>query len=56
MGQFISTGVLKGLLDREDQWAYRIPFAIQWFWPIPLAIITAFAYVRLLLRNCKLHC
>ncbi|KAK0309893.1 hypothetical protein LTR01_004091 [Friedmanniomyces endolithicus] len=43
MGQFISTGVLKGLLDREDQWAYRIPFAIQWFWPIPLAIITAFA-------------
>ena len=43
MGQFISTGVLKSMLDREDQWAYRIPFAIQWFWPIPLAVVTAFA-------------
>ena len=43
MGQFISTGVLRGLLSRNDQWAYRIPFAIQWFWPIPLSIVTLFA-------------
>ena len=43
MGQFISTGVLRGVLSRTDQWAYRIPFAVQWVWPIPLAIITAFA-------------
>lgn len=30
IGQFIAAGVLRGFLDREDQWAYRVPFAIQW--------------------------
>jgi SP family general alpha glucoside:H+ symporter-like MFS transporter len=30
LGQFIASGVLRGVLEREDQWAYRIPFAIQW--------------------------
>ena len=29
--------------DRTDQWAYRIPFAIQWIWPIPLFIIVTLA-------------
>jgi SP family general alpha glucoside:H+ symporter-like MFS transporter len=33
MGQLISAGVLSGLSTRPDQWAYRIPFAIQWIWP-----------------------
>lgn len=38
-GQFISSGVLRSLLNQKsesDQWAYRIPFAIQWIWPVPL--------------------
>jgi len=35
-GQLISAGVLKGLVDNKTQWGYRIPFAIQWVWPIPL--------------------
>ena len=26
MGQIIASGVLRGLVDRSDQWAYRIPF------------------------------
>lgn len=30
IGQFIAAGVLRGFLNRDDQWAYRIPFAIQW--------------------------
>jgi SP family general alpha glucoside:H+ symporter-like MFS transporter len=38
IGQVIGSGVLRGLLTREDQWAYRIPFAIQWMWPLPLII------------------
>jgi MFS transporter, SP family, general alpha glucoside:H+ symporter len=38
IGQFISAGVLKGLVDVDSQWSYRVPFAIQWIWPIPLAI------------------
>ncbi|KAF5242265.1 hypothetical protein FANTH_8713 [Fusarium anthophilum] len=38
IGQFISAGVLKGLVDNPTPWSYRIPFAVQWVWPIPLAI------------------
>jgi len=38
IGQFISAGVLKGLVNNETQWAYRVPFAIQWIWPIPLGL------------------
>lgn len=33
LGQFISAGVLRGLVHRVDQWGYRIPFSIQWIWP-----------------------
>ncbi|KAJ5343664.1 uncharacterized protein N7506_003488 [Penicillium brevicompactum] len=42
-GQLIASGVLKGLAERSDQWAYRIPFAIQWAWPIPIFIGVYFA-------------
>ncbi|KAK4065097.1 uncharacterized protein Triagg1_8733 [Trichoderma aggressivum f. europaeum] len=43
IGQFIAAGVLEGLINRHDQWAYRIPFAIQWIWPVPLMIVCFFA-------------
>lgn len=33
IGQLIAAGVLAGLVHRTDEWAYRIPFAIQWIWP-----------------------
>ncbi|KAL4888884.1 general substrate transporter [Aspergillus ambiguus] len=39
IGQFISAGVLQSLLDRPDQWSYRIPLAVQWVWPAPLLCI-----------------
>lgn len=42
IGQFISAGVIKGLSTREDQWGYRIPFALQWAWPI---FLTPFIYL-----------
>ena len=38
IGQFISAGVLRGILSRQDQWAWRIPFAIQWIWPLPIIV------------------
>ncbi len=38
LGQVIGIGVVKANLHRDDQWAYRIPYAIQWMWPLPLAI------------------
>jgi len=30
-------------LNCQDQWAYRIPFAVQWIWPIPLIVGCYFA-------------
>lgn len=43
LGQLIASGVLKGLLTRTDEWAYRIPFAIQWIWPVPIIVGMFFA-------------
>lgn len=43
IGQFIAAGVLQGLESNNTQWGYRIPFAIQWVWPIPLFILTFLA-------------
>lgn len=31
------------MAGRTDEWAYRIPFAIQWIWPIPLIVLIHFA-------------
>ncbi|KAE9373635.1 maltose permease MAL61 [Stipitochalara longipes BDJ] len=38
LGQVIGIGVIKSMLPRKDQWAYRIPYALQWMWPVPLLI------------------
>ena len=38
IGQFISAGVLRGLLNRTDDYAWRIPYAVQWAFP-PLIIL-----------------
>ena len=43
IGQLLSGGVLRGLVSRQDQWGYRIPFALQWFWPLVLMPIIFFA-------------
>lgn len=33
IGQLIGIGVIKAMFPRDDQWAYRIPYALQWMWP-----------------------
>ncbi|GAB7362622.1 hypothetical protein MBLNU230_g2934t1 [Neophaeotheca triangularis] len=39
MGQLIGIGVIRAMLPRgTSEWAYRIPFALQWMWPVPLII------------------
>ncbi|SPQ24967.1 b5312376-c735-4eb7-ba15-e3e35c0f7a02 [Thermothielavioides terrestris] len=43
LGQVIGIGVIMSMLDRQDEWAYRIPYALQWMWPLPLAIGIFFA-------------
>lgn len=43
LGQEIGIGVIMSMLKRNDEWAYRIPYALQWMWPVPLAIGIFFA-------------
>ncbi|KAM6497122.1 General substrate transporter [Amanita muscaria] len=38
LGQVIGIGVIKSMLGRNDEWAYRIPYALQWMWPGPLLL------------------
>jgi SP family general alpha glucoside:H+ symporter-like MFS transporter len=42
-GQFVAVGVNRGSISRNDQWAYRIPFGVQWVWPLPILIGCLFA-------------
>lgn len=43
IGQEIGIGVIMGNLWRTDEWAYRIPYALQWMWPLPLIVGIWFA-------------
>ncbi|KAK4548760.1 hypothetical protein LTR36_008533 [Oleoguttula mirabilis] len=43
VGQLIASGVLRSFLHRSDQWSYRIPYALQWMWPVPLIVGIALA-------------
>ncbi|KAH8721754.1 general substrate transporter [Ilyonectria robusta] len=38
LGQFIASAVLRAMVTRDDKWGYKIPFALQWMWPVPLMI------------------
>ncbi|KAL1800765.1 hypothetical protein ACET3X_001107 [Alternaria dauci] len=43
IGGLLSTGILTGLMKNTTQWGYRIPFALQWIWPIPIILATFLA-------------
>ncbi|TDZ31392.1 Alpha-glucosides permease MPH3 [Colletotrichum spinosum] len=43
VGQFIGTGVLRALLPRPDDWAWRVPYALQWAFPVPIVVGVALA-------------
>lgn len=43
MGQLLANGVLKALVNDTSQWSYRIPFAVQWAWPLPLFVLVLFS-------------
>ncbi|ODQ78828.1 hypothetical protein BABINDRAFT_162509 [Babjeviella inositovora NRRL Y-12698] len=38
LGQLIASGVLKSYAGSASKWAYKVPFALQWMWPIPIMI------------------
>jgi len=43
LGQEIGIGVIMSMLKRNDEWSYRIPYGLQWMWPVPLIIGIYFA-------------
>ncbi|KAH9843340.1 sugar porter family MFS transporter [Teratosphaeria destructans] len=43
IGQFLASGVLKGVSHRDDAFGYKLPYGLQWIWPIPLIVVVAFA-------------
>ncbi|RFU75756.1 mfs alpha-glucoside transporter [Trichoderma arundinaceum] len=43
IGQFVAAGALQGLVNNNTVWAFRIPFAIQWAWPVPLFLFALLA-------------
>ncbi|KAF3759901.1 hypothetical protein M406DRAFT_51937 [Cryphonectria parasitica EP155] len=42
-GHIIATGILRAYADNSTEWAWRVPYAIQWIWPVPLFICLIFA-------------
>jgi SP family general alpha glucoside:H+ symporter-like MFS transporter len=38
LGQLVGIGVIKSMLNRDDQWSYKIPYGLQWMWPVPLFV------------------
>lgn len=43
MGQFVAAGVTYRCESLTTIWAYKIPFAVQWAWPVPLFVLICFA-------------
>ena len=38
IGQLISVGMLRALINEPSEWSYRIPFALQWMWTLPILV------------------
>lgn len=42
-GSFLAAGVLRGSLGLPGNWAWRVPYMLQWAWPVPLFFVAFFA-------------
>ncbi|KIW14591.1 hypothetical protein PV08_07375 [Exophiala spinifera] len=43
IGQLISAGVLRGMVHDSSVWGYKVPYALQWMWPVFLIPLIYFA-------------
>ncbi|KAL2842382.1 general substrate transporter [Aspergillus pseudoustus] len=43
IGQFFSYAAIYSLVHHTDQWAWRIPLAVQWVWPVIIIPLLLFA-------------
>ncbi|KAJ5358605.1 uncharacterized protein N7496_011018 [Penicillium cataractarum] len=39
LGQLCGIGVVYAFLDAQSEWAYRIPFGLQWAFVIPILVV-----------------
>ena len=42
-GKLLATGVLRGCLQILGDLAWRLAYALQWVWPVPLLAVALFA-------------
>ncbi|KAJ7624653.1 trehalose transport-related protein [Roridomyces roridus] len=42
-GILLSSGVVRATLTINSDWGWRLPFVLQWIWPLPLALGAYFA-------------
>lgn len=42
-GLFIGSGVVRGTLGIDGYMSYRLPYMLQWIWPVPLFVCACFA-------------
>ncbi|KAK1920272.1 hypothetical protein P3342_002568 [Pyrenophora teres f. teres] len=43
LGQLIASIVMRGMISDTTDWSYRIPFALQWIFPLPIFLAVCFA-------------
>lgn len=43
MGGFLSSGMARAALNISGDWSWRMPYCLQWVWPVPLFILAWFA-------------
>lgn len=43
VGQLISAGIIRGMVQLDTQWAYRIPFGLQWAFALPILVGVVFS-------------
>ena len=43
LGQILGVGVIRGLVQNDSEWSYRIPFALQWVFAVSILVGVAFA-------------
>lgn len=37
-GQLIASGVLRSYVNSTNDWGWKVPYALQWMWPVPIII------------------
>lgn len=42
IGQLILSGVLRGFVNGDSELCFKVPFAIQWVWPVPIFVAVLF--------------